>query len=193
MSGERQFGALIDQARAGDRDATAALVRAVEPALRDAISRSIPRALRRRVGTDDLLQATLLVAIDQLPRFEYRGDREFVAWITTIAAQRIHESDRFHRAQKRDRGRDRSLSGSAPFVACETSPTQSAARAEQRIVLRDAVAKLPDDERRVVELRTFEGLAFREIATRLGLSDRHAAMRAFERAMERLARIVGEP
>ena len=53
--------------------------------------------------------------------------------------------------------------------------------------VRKAVAALPDLERRVVELHSFEGLSLREVAEQLGLSGKKAAHDAFRRALRKMA------
>jgi RNA polymerase sigma-70 factor (ECF subfamily) len=43
-------------------------------------------------------------------------------------------------------------------------------RREQRVILADALAKLPDEYREAVVLRFLEGLSFAEVAARMGRS-----------------------
>ena len=69
------------------------------------------------------------------------------------------------------------------------TPSQSASRQEQVDLLLEALAELPDDKQRVVELRDFEGLSFAEIARAMGRSE-NAVQLLHTRALARLAGIL---
>ncbi|MCA9259068.1 MAG: hypothetical protein KDA61_07705, partial [Planctomycetales bacterium] len=51
-----------------------------------------------------------------------------------------------------------------------STPSQQAARRELGVVLADALAALPDDQRQVVTLRSLRGQAWAEVAAELGRS-----------------------
>ena len=46
--------------------------------------------------------------------------------------------------------------------------------------------RIPRQERQAVLLHSYEGLGFGEVAQRLGLTDKHAARRLFQRALRRM-------
>jgi RNA polymerase sigma-70 factor (ECF subfamily) len=70
---------LVDRARAGDREATEALV----SPWRKPLYGYIYRMVTRREDAEDLLQETLMRAIEQIARF--RGDASFKSWLFGIA------------------------------------------------------------------------------------------------------------
>jgi RNA polymerase sigma-70 factor (ECF subfamily) len=55
----------------------------------------------------------------------------------------------------------------AILAADQSTPSQRAIRHEQLLLLADALARLPDDQRQAVELRHLQGLATVEIAQRM--------------------------
>ena len=76
------------------------------------------------------------------------------------------------------------------FVASGSSPSQDACRREQALRLADALARLPDDYRRVIALRHLEGLTFPEVAGRMGRSV-DSVEKLWARALPRLQQALG--
>jgi RNA polymerase sigma-70 factor (ECF subfamily) len=181
---------LIRRAANGDRDAAGEVARRYEAHVRGQIHRRLGPGLRRRADTEDLLQSTFAAVLHDLPGFEYRGEDAFVAWLSAAAERQILMKARFHRAGRRDLRREQPL-GSEEGPALElTSPSQGAVREEIKSSLRDAIARLPDRERRVVELHSLEGLTFAEVAQQVGLADRSSAYRIFERALRKVGELL---
>jgi RNA polymerase sigma factor (sigma-70 family) len=68
-------------------------------------------------------------------------------------------------------------------------PAESLERDELSATLADAIAALPREQRLVVEAQAFEGLTFREIAERTGLSiDTISARKKY--AVKKIARSI---
>jgi len=185
MSGV-ELGELIRRAAAGDRDAAGELVRRYEAPLRAAIHRRLGANLRTRVDTDDIFQSAIFESVENLATFRYRGEQAFLAWLTTLAEHRLRDQARYHAAAKRDHRMERPLPPADEVPEDRTTPTQGAVRTELGQRLREAVARLADLDRQVVELHSFEGLGFKEIAERLGLGDKNAARWVFQRALNRM-------
>ena len=183
---EDELGALVRRAGAGDSEAAGEIARRYEGVLRAKIRRRLGRRLRARVETDDIFQSTIAASLLDLERFEYRGEQEFLGWLTTVAERRIRSAGRFHGAARRDIERERKISEAGAVVGGRTSPTQGAVRSELAEGLRQAIARLPQPDRQVVELRSFRGLGFQEIAEAAGLPDRNAARWVFQRALKKM-------
>jgi RNA polymerase sigma-70 factor, ECF subfamily len=129
----------------------------------------------REIDASDVVQQTLLDA--HKDRGQVRTDAERVAWLRRLLACNIADAARYHGRAKRDAGRVRSLeqalAGSSSrleswLAADESSPSERAQRNEEVLRLSDALAKLPEDNRRALVLRHCQGLSLEEISATLG-------------------------
>lgn len=161
---------------AADRQAFALLYdRYVDAVYRYAYSR-----LRDRTAAEDATSLVFLKALAALPAHRAGS---FRAWLFAIAHNVLCDAVRSTRGE-------RSLAQGFDFEDRAPRPDDAAiAAVERRSVLR-AVALLPDEQRRVVELR-LAGLTGPEIARVLGRS--HVAVRMTQsRALARLRRLLGD-
>jgi RNA polymerase sigma-70 factor (ECF subfamily) len=128
----------------------------------------------RRAGNrgeaEDVTAEVFHRALAHLDRYEWRGI-PFVAWLYRIAAHELsdrrHDAARLSEAQQPDPGTDPQL--------------------EQQIALFQLVDRLPDEQRRVIELRFGEGRSIQEAADALGRSE-GAIKQLQRRALEKLRR-----
>ena len=104
-------------------------------------------------------------------------------------------------AQARDPGRERSLEAELErsasrleglLAADQTSPSERAVRGEELLRLAQALARLPEDQRRVVELHYLKGLTVAEVAEQIGRT-RPAAVGLLFRGLKRLRELLREP
>ncbi|MHC4225291.1 MAG: RNA polymerase sigma factor [Planctomycetota bacterium] len=181
---------LIRRAASGDRDAAGEVARRYEAHVRAHIHRRLGPGLRRRTDTEDLLQSTFAAVLPDLTGLEYRGEEAFKAWLSAAAERQILMKARFHRAGRRDLRREMRLASEEGPALELTSPSQGAVREELRASLRDAISRLPERERRVVELHSIEGLTFEAVAKEVGLADRSSAYRIFERALRKVGKLL---
>ena len=77
-------------------------------------------------------------------------------------------------------------------LARDDSPRGAAAKREQAVLLAEALDRLPPDYREVILLRQFEGLAFEEVAERLGRTV-DAVQKLWVRGLSLLRELVGGP
>jgi RNA polymerase sigma-70 factor (ECF subfamily) len=179
---------LLDQVRAGDRESLDALFRRHRGRLLAFIRTRMSDALAGRVAPEDLLQETHLEALRKRDEFRPRGATSFYRWLVSIACFKIAEAERARHAKKR--------SLETPLrvepLASQTSPSGRAMRAERAMLLRDALARLSDDQAEAVRLRYLEGLSLAETADRLGRSA--AAVKALvSRGLQALADRIRTP
>ena len=136
----------------------------------------IDSRLRRQLDPDDLVQQTLARALEKRDRFRGSDDAQRAAWLRTLLSHTLIDATR-----KLDRagGVARSLEAAieqssarleAFLAADQTSPSGPVERQERLLRLADALAALPDDQRRAVELKHLQGLALVEVARRMGRS-----------------------
>lgn len=191
--------ALLARARAGDDDALGALLERHAGALRRSVAGRIPRRLRHLLSEEDVLQQTYTDAFLDLARFRPVGDGAFGAWLRALARANLTDAVRALEAEKRGEARrvhpgglEQSLSGLFDALAAEsrTTPSRGAARGEAAERVRAAVARLPEDWRRVVELYDLEGRGVEETAAALGRSP-GATWLLRNRAHRRLRELVG--
>jgi RNA polymerase sigma-70 factor (ECF subfamily) len=155
-----ETSALITRIAAGDRDAFSRFYDLLAP---------IAFGLIRRVVRDpeaaaEVLQEVFFQVWREAPRYDPgRGSPE--AWLVMRAKTRA--IDRLRSIRRRDRTFvapvDESVARSS-----EEPAENPAVVAEDRSLVRTALAQLPEPQRRVIELAFFDGLTQSEIATRLG-------------------------
>jgi len=182
--------ALVHRAQQGDREAAGELIRRYGGRIRAAIRGRLAHRLRRRFDTEDVFQSALATSLTDLQGIRYEGEKAFVAWLTKVAKRRLLGIIRRHRAQRRDVARDRTEDRATGVAASQTSPTQGAERAEVKVTIEKAIARLPRDEQRVIQLRSYEGLSFSGIASLMRLADKNAARDLFLRALRRMGELV---
>ena len=78
------------------------------------------------------------------------------------------------------------------LAADQTSPSERAVRGEELLRLAHALARLPEDQRRVVELHYLKGLTVAEVAEQIGRT-RPAAVGLLFRGLKRLRELLREP
>lgn len=171
---------LIKRMRQGDTQALAEYLVQIRAPLLAFIQRHLGPALRSKLEPEDLLQDVSAEAVRCLGSANL-ADRDPFGWLCQIAERRtIDAHRRLFGAQKRDAGREVPIAagdGSERgrlidfMVATMTTASQAMSRNEREIRLFDALASLPEEQRRAIHLRYVEGLPTKEIAELLGKSN----------------------
>ncbi|MFI1724925.1 sigma-70 family RNA polymerase sigma factor [Streptomyces sp. NPDC020489] len=173
----RQWRDTIAAAQAGDRQALDDLVAGWLPLVYNIVG----RALNGHADVDDVVQETMLRAVDNL--VSLRDPDSFRSWLVAIAMRQI---------------RDRSRRRAAPAPLDESGARDTVDFAEltvlrlqldgQRREVAEAVRWLDDEDRQLLSLWWLEvagELTRRELAAAVGISRQHAAVRV-QRMKERL-------
>ncbi len=130
----------------------------------------IQRLIKDVDMTNDIFQETFVKAIMNIRQGRYTGDGKFQAWLTRIAHNLIID---FFRQEK-----------NVPTVSTDNEEVNvlnrrdlSEGTIEDFIIdcqimddVQSLVSTLPDDQRKVVEMRYYENMSFKEIAERSGVS-----------------------
>ncbi|MFE9441415.1 RNA polymerase sigma factor [Streptomyces sp. NPDC006602] len=166
----------IAAAQAGDRRALDELVAGWLPLVYNIVG----RALNGHADVDDVVQETMLRAVDNLGSL--RDPDSFRSWLVAIAMRQIRD-----RARRRTTDR---LDESAPQDAADFAElTVLRLQLEgQRREVAEAVRWLDDEDRQLLSLWWLEvagELTRRELAAAVGISRQHAAVRV-QRMKERL-------
>ena len=137
----------------------------------------IVRRVRDRATAQDLTADVFEHALSAIQRYEWRG-LPFSAWLFRIAANRIAD-------YSGDLAKARELPA---FVDCSEPDYDDI---EQRASLFTAVRELPEDQRRVIELRFVQQKSIREVAKALDRSEGAIKQLQF-RGLEALRTRMGE-
>jgi len=147
------------------------------------------RSFRDRTVADELMQETFLKL--HRGRARYRSPLPVRPWIFTIAAHvRRDELRRRYRIKEDcdEEGLVRAEEQAALAAEVERRDARADADVSERV--RDAVERLPESQRVVLQLHRYEGLTFGEIGKILGTSEVAVRGRAF-RAYEQLRKELG--
>jgi RNA polymerase sigma-70 factor (ECF subfamily) len=133
------------------------------------------------VDASDIVQQTLLKAWQGESQFNGETQEERLAWLRTILKNTIR--DHYRRilgSNKRGSGREKPATDlfaagdpGLSLHAIERGPTASGelVAVEERNQLERSLARLSDEQRRVIEMRHFDELTFTEIAAQLNKTD----------------------
>jgi RNA polymerase sigma-70 factor, ECF subfamily len=156
--------------------------------------------LQSKLDESDIVQQTLLEAHHSLTAFRGNSCGEMAAWLRQILARNMADEVKRFRRGKRDVRVEMSLQAALNestirvqrwLAAGDHSPSQQAMANEQLLAVAAALLKLPDDQRRAVELRQLQDLSFAEVAQRLGRSE-SAVASLFRRGIKNLRQSMDE-
>lgn len=131
----------------------------------EVLLRVAQKLTRDRAEAEDLVQDTLLRAFRSIERFDGRYPR---AWLLTILRNTNINRHRRKRPELLD-DPDRTMATEADTSTTGESPEGLVVGATFDAVVEDALAQLPDDFRRTIELVDIEGLTYAEAAEVLGV------------------------
>ena len=179
---------LLRLAHRGDTDALSRLLERYSERLLGRVRLMMGAEARAQAESVDFLQMAMTEVVERMDRFEVRDERAFMAWLTTIARNRIRDSVR--------RGRETAFTNLSASCSKDGSgpgktPASEAADHEQALRLVEALEELDAPSRKIVELRNLEGLSYREIGERMGFGEEGARQR-HRRAVLRLGTLLSE-
>jgi len=162
---------LIAAAKAGSREALGELLQQFRSFLKDRARHHLDPNLKVKAEESDLVQESLLAALQGFPEFKGFSEDEITAWLVRILAHRaINLHKHFRGTVKRDIGRERPLSTAAVMRAPQREQEDGArdeivGQGEKRAALmRRTLRKLPGDYQLVVKLYYREKKSFEEVA-----------------------------
>ena len=127
--------------------------------------------LTGKLEASDVVQDTLLQAHAQRDQYRGRSENEWRAWLRAILAHKLFDAQRklLRRGEELQQSLHAALDQSSARIeswiaAAGETPSNEAARAEHVLRLTEAIARLPDEQRRAVELHHLDGIAVPEVA-----------------------------
>jgi RNA polymerase sigma-70 factor, ECF subfamily len=132
--------------------------------------------LRSKLDPADLVQQTMTRALERREQFRGASDEQRAAWLRTLLAHAMVDALRKH---VRPDGTERSLEAAleqssarleALLAADQTSPSGRVEKQERLVLLADALAALPEDQRHAIELKHLQGLTLVDVAREMNRS-----------------------
>jgi RNA polymerase sigma-70 factor (ECF subfamily) len=153
--------------------------------------------LRGKLDPSDLVQQTLLKAHQRREDFRGSSSGERAAWLRRILATTLIDATRkYGRELAREGGIERTLDASsgrleAWLAADQSSPSDAASRQEQLLRMASALARLPGDQRTVVELHHLGDVSVADLAAQLGRTEA-AVAGLLRRGLQKLRDLLQE-
>jgi RNA polymerase sigma-70 factor (ECF subfamily) len=175
---------LLIRVRDGDAVARNRLVERFLPALQRWARGRLPARARGLFDTDDIVQITLLRALERVQDFEPRHPGAFLAYLRQILLNQVRDQVRVvGRRPAQD-----SLPDGHPDPGA--SPLEEAIGAETLANYEAALARLTPEQQEAVLLKIEFGMSYAEIAEALGSPSANAARMVVSRGLLRLAEVM---
>ncbi|MBB5868100.1 RNA polymerase sigma-70 factor (ECF subfamily) [Allocatelliglobosispora scoriae] len=141
-------------------DGDESVLRAAYDRFGGAVFHLATRATAHRADAEDVTQATFVAAWQSRHTFD-PGRGSLLGWLLTIARRKV--IDHYRAAAREDRV--------AETIVRQPEPpaVESPERILDQLVVADELAKLPSDQRRVLELAFYEDLTHHQVAEITGL------------------------
>ncbi len=176
---------LLARVRKGDAGAREHLCAVYLPLLQKWAHGRLPEYARDLAETDDMVQASLLKALDKLDSFSPMHEGAFLAYLRKILLNKIRdEIRRFSRHGNQYQAISESVS------IQNESALDLAVGAEIIDKYEQALLKMSDQAREAVILRVEFGFSYPEIATAMNFSTANTARMKVSRALHTLAEMM---
>ncbi|MFM7066680.1 MAG: RNA polymerase sigma factor RpoE [Gammaproteobacteria bacterium] len=165
MTAEVSDVALVQRVQQGDRRAFDQLVQRYQ----HKVLKLVMRYVRNHAEAEDVAQEAFLKAYRAIQSF--RGDSAFYTWIYRIAINTAKNALVSARRRPVDYDldlQDPEQAERAGRLRDEATPESLLLTEEIRQTVDEAIAGLPEDLRRAVTLREYDGLSYEEIAATMG-------------------------
>jgi RNA polymerase sigma-70 factor (ECF subfamily) len=143
-----------------------------------------PEEIRGKVGTSDLVQETIIRGFGQFGSFEGKTPEQLACWLRQILLNHVRNVAKSYRTVKRDITREQPIDEWMRSKE-RPSPSEDLISQERFNLMCEALAKLPKELQRVIEMRHREDCSFAEIARELKKSE-DTARRTWAAAVQQL-------
>jgi RNA polymerase sigma-70 factor (ECF subfamily) len=174
---------LFERARGGGPDAVNAFYERCARKLLPLIRLRLGRTLRAELESRDILQTVLCRSFERLD--QVKDPAAVMGWLARMAENEIRDQADFHGRDRRDAARRAPIDAAAGVPAPVRQALSLAIISEEMSRLEQVLESLPEAQREIIMLRTFEELSFPEIAARTGKTE-DACRMVFSRAMAAL-------
>jgi RNA polymerase sigma-70 factor (ECF subfamily) len=196
----RDAAQMLAVARNGSNEALGEALEACRGYLLLVAHRELDPHLRVKGDASDLVQDTFFDAQRDFAQFQGESEAELLAWLRQVLLHKLaNHARKYKYTDKRSVDREVALpDGNSSSGFCgglavdEPSPSATAMASERASALERALARLPEDYRRVIGWRLDERRSFDEIGQMLSRSG-NAARKLWTRAIERLEQELERP
>lgn len=172
---------LLERARSGCEAAWEAVFQRCVRGLRRFAAGRLPASCRGMNDTDDLVQETVIRALNRLDKFECRHEGALLAYLRQALLNRIvDEIRKFNRRPMAVALNEDQVDGGA-------SPLEAAIGSQNVERYEAALRRLRPRDREAIVLRLEQQAEYAELAVQLGMPSPNAARVAVKRALYRLA------
>lgn len=199
---DREFKQMLHRARGGDLAAADWLFVSCFDRVRGTIQRKMDAVLRKaRVEPEDVVQEAYAAAWANLAEAEFETFAAFLGWIRKIALNKLIDLRKHLLAEKHNvlRRATHGVGGTTSyldlverFAGDGSTPSSAAARRDAVAVLVGQMWKLPEDYRRVIQLRFLQGLSVSDVAQQMNRSEGAIHMLC-HRALLKMRELMGTP
>lgn len=184
---------LLRRARGGDAQAQDRLFALYQERVLRRVRRRMGPALREFDQSIDIAQSAMGDAVRDLDRFRGQDEQELLRWMAVLVENKLRNRARRWNARDRMSPLVAAAAGEdsiAPDPAGkQETPSEVAGRVERIARVHAAIAELPEERRRVIELRDLEQRPWADVAAILGITVK-AAERRHARARVQLAALL---
>ena len=185
LSGELEAtSVLLARIRAGDERARDRLVARYLPLLGRWAHGRLPMGARQLADTDDLVQISLLRALNHMGTFEPVHEGAFLVYLRRIFLNAMRDEIRRSHGGRRSAELDPDLPDGQP------SALEEAIGRETFEAYEAGLARLSEEQREAVVLRLEFGMKYEQIAEATGRATANAARMVVSRAILRLAEVM---
>ena len=172
---------LVALAKDGDKFALNQLYSIYAERVRWMVRFRMGKELRSKLESMDMVQDTLIHALNDLDDFTYKNEGDFIRWLSTIAENVLRGNLKKLHTNKRDIRREVPLNGYGlntgsrlvenPGPIEATTPSVIVSKKEDLSNLEKAIDQLKPKYREVIVLAKIDGLSYKDIGKRLGKSE----------------------
>jgi RNA polymerase sigma-70 factor (ECF subfamily) len=164
------WSGILREIRYGSAESLATLLEQFRPYLLTIANETLSRPLGKKFGASDAVQDAIIKGYQSFSAFKGSSQEELAGWLRAILLNRLNNlADAYHsdkRAIVREQPVNRRI-----VQRSEPTPSRAMLSNEERELLERAMARLPEEMRRVLLLRHRDNLSFAELGAALGLSE----------------------